>query len=391
MENLMQAMESSTRGAENIRLLLVVVCFFAVLFGLCIGVYFYRKLVLPLSRFTEGLHRAANADLTVTVDSLGTSGELKDLIEGVNRLIRSFSKSLNSMKQLAERVQISSRNLNEVSMETFTAMDDQQKRAMQISQATEEMTSTTQAIAENAMEANKKASEVDEMLQKGNLIIEDMITLSEEMAHDLNLSAGRVSELAQDSEKINSIIGIIRAIASQTKLLALNAAVEAARAGKHGRGFAVVAEEVKKLAQESASSISGIEEIIENVRKKITQALHEISTSAEKASGHQAKSREIVGHLQEIGHSTKDLTEQISQIAQGTEEQNRAFPTIASSIETITGTTSTTTQQMESIYKQINELEIMCEELMENINIYTVSSEKASSPQQALQLPTLSE
>jgi methyl-accepting chemotaxis protein len=389
MGDVMQSMVSSTQRAENIRLLMVLVCAVAILFGLAIGIYIYRHLVQPLSKFTQGLHRAASDDLTVTIDSLGATGELKELIEGVNRLIKNFSRNVSGTQRLAQRVQQSARNLNDVSMETFTAMEEQQSRAIQISQATEEMTVTTQVIADSTMEANKMARDVDELVEKGNQVIAQMITVSEEMVGVLKFSSDRVSELADDSEKINSIIELIQSVSSQTKLLALNAAVEAARAGKHGRGFSVVAEEVKKLAQESSSSISGIEEIIENVKEKISQALQEISASTEKADEYQSKSRELVEQLQAISHSTVELTEQISQIAKGTEEQNRAFPTVASNIETITGTTQATTQQTERIYKQVNDLVLMSEELLENINIYKVISETTSIQESSPQIPVL--
>ena len=120
------------------------------------------------------------------------------------------------------------------------------------------------------------------------------------------------------------------------------------------------------------SSITGIVEIIENVREKISPALKEIKDSTAKAGEHQAKSREIVRQLQEISHSTNDLTGQIEQIAVGTDQQNMAFPTIADSIETITGISQTTTEQMERIYRQVNKLIRMSEELLESVNIYKV-------------------
>jgi methyl-accepting chemotaxis protein len=376
MEEAIQGAESSTREAQNIRLLMILGCIMAVVIGLGIGIYIYRRLVSPLSRFTEGLSLATANDLTVKIDSSGTTGELKDLIDGFNRLIVNFNDSVSGMKLLLKRVRANARNLDEVSTETFAAMDDQQKRTMQISQATEEMTSTTQSIAENSQEAEGKAKKVEELVQESNKVIEQMMVLSEEMTRDLELSGGRVKELAEDSEQINSIIEIIQTVASQTKLLALNAAVEAARAGKHGKGFAVVAEEVKKLAHETAMSITGIVEIINSIREKISPALKEIKDSNAKAVEHQAQSREIVVQLQEISHSTTDLTNQIEQIAEGTVQQSMSFPTIADSIETITGISQTTTQQMENIYRQVNELIRMSEELLENVDIYKINENR---------------
>jgi len=372
MENAIMAAESTTRQARRIRKLMILGCIMAVIIGLGIGVYIYRKLVYPLSLFTEGLRHATGNDLTVKIDSSGVTGELKDLIDGVNRLIANFNDSVGDMKMLVKRVQANARSLDEVSAETFTAMDDQQKRTMQISQATQEMTALTQSIADNSQEAENQAKAVGELVQNSNNVIDQMIVISDEMTSDLELSATQVTELSEDSAKINSIVEIIQIISRQTNLLALNAAVEAARAGKHGKGFAVVAEEVKKLAQETTSSITGIVEIIENVQEKTSLALKEIKGSNAKTGEHQARSQEIVTQLHEISHSTNDLTGQIEQIAEGTVQQNMSFPTIADSIETITEISQTTTHQMETISRQVNELISMSEELLESVDIFKV-------------------
>ena len=82
-------------------------------------------------------------------------------------------------------------------------------------------------------------------------------------------SATQVQELARLSEPITAFIDLIRQISSQTNLLALNAAIEAARAGEHGRGFAVVAEEVRRLADSSATAAEDVAKTVQFIRKQV--------------------------------------------------------------------------------------------------------------------------
>ena len=94
-------------------------------------------------------------------------------------------------------------------------------------------------------------------------------------------ATGMVADLGTASNQINDAVKLIARIASQTRMLSLNDTIEAARAGEAGKGFAVVAEEVKSLADETATSLDAITVEVENARTaaaSVAQAISMVTT-----------------------------------------------------------------------------------------------------------------
>ncbi|HKH29295.1 MAG TPA: methyl-accepting chemotaxis protein, partial [Sphingomicrobium sp.] len=129
-------------------------------------------------------------------------------------------------------------------------------------------------------------------------------------------SAGQVQELARFSEPITAFIDLIKQISSQTNLLALNAAIEAARAGEHGRGFAVVAEEVRRLADSSATAAEDVAKTVRHIRHQVQQVVATMEVGSTKVQGIEGVALAAARALEEISRAVGEVHDAAEAVAQ---------------------------------------------------------------------------
>lgn len=118
-----------------------------------------------------------------------------------------------------------------------------------------------------------------------------------------------IKDIISLSEEINEVSAFIKDIADETKMLGLNAAIEAARAGDAGRGFGVVAEEIRKLSDQSKSTVPKINKLTNNIKLKVEEASE--------------KSRASLHSSQEQASATEEITANIEEMAAMAEELNK--------------------------------------------------------------------
>jgi methyl-accepting chemotaxis protein len=241
-----------------------------------------RRALHPIQLLTQDCQRLSEFDLTQEINT-AYKGEFKILAESLSVLRTNNATLISEIQRIADTVS-----------ENFTSVHDSSHNiSAMIQESTSALSETASNIEDEAVEMEKLAGSSDVLAQNVGLMTQAIIESAsvgekvivqtkassqqiiqmknqfDETAAGFESLSKKMSELYERSGLILSIIETIRSIAGQTNLLALNASIEAARAGEQGRGFAVVAEEIRKLAEESSSSVSKIDEIIKSVLQEI--------------------------------------------------------------------------------------------------------------------------
>ena len=192
--------------------------------------------------------QVANSSQTLNVSSASLSDSVVEQLKAVETVAESVTDIAAGTSQNADTISNISATIQEISA------------------SAEEINASTAEVSADTYKAVTEAA-------SGMKMLTESVVQNESISRSMNEITAVSSKLDQGSEKIKGIVDLINNIAGQTNLLALNAAIEAARAGEAGRGFAVVAEEVRKLAEQSASATQEITQIINNMGNEINYAV----------------------------------------------------------------------------------------------------------------------
>jgi methyl-accepting chemotaxis protein len=140
-------------------------------------------------------------------------------------------------------------------------------------QTSENLASTSAEVARSARQSAEIARTMAELTAEGQNYGRESAESSEELSRHTRMTADRLEDLMNRIQEVSQVTDVIGEIANQTNLLALNAAIEAAHAREMGKGFAVVAEEVRKLAEKTASQTSEVTKLVNEVLQAF-EALH---------------------------------------------------------------------------------------------------------------------
>ena len=231
--------------------------------------------------------------------------------------------------QMVDTLAVSSTELSTISEMMTTSSGEASSKAHSVASAAEEMSVNTASVAAGMEQATTNLNTVATATEQMTSTISEIAGNSEKarsITGQATRQADKVTTMMQElglaAQEIGKVTETITSISAQTNLLALNATIEAARAGAAGKGFAVVANEIKELAQQTATATEDIRAKISSIQSSTSGTIDDIEKIAQVIRDVSDIVSMIAGAIEEQSVMTKDIAGNIAQASLGVQDAN---------------------------------------------------------------------
>jgi methyl-accepting chemotaxis protein len=366
-----EASQAAVEAASSARTLLMSCGIAAIVLGVVIGYLLTRSITRPIAYAVRVAGVIASGDLTQRIDVSSKDetgqmlGALRDMNDRLAKTVGQIRTEAESMKDDAQRI---AESVDEVSK----AASHQSDATASMAAAIEELTVSVGHISDAANDTQRNSEGVAEKCMGGETQVASAADSMTRIAKAVSEAAQKIRSLESRAAQINSVAAAIKEIANQTNLLALNAAIEAARAGDQGRGFSVVADEVRQLAERTASATVEIEEMVSAVQRETAESTSQMEYVLPLVQDGSEQAGQVAEALRDISNSARASLERVREVAHATREQTSASTSIAQQVESIAQMVEETTAAMGSTAKSAVEMREMAGRLSSLVGSFRV-------------------
>jgi aerotaxis receptor len=335
---LSHAEQEYLRGSERFRLISLLAgggIAGSILFIVFGGLALMRGITRPLEQAIGHFVRISSGQLCGQID-ITRRDETGRVLASLAEMQAHLAVMLDEIDQATGRMGAGLNQLNGEMARVAQHSEAQHDRVQEVAAAVEQVSESVAETAAASEETEAAALAARGIVEEGSAQMARSMSASSKVAQTVHDTGVTIATLSQSIDRIGDVTQVIKDIAEQTNLLALNAAIEAARAGEQGRGFAVVADEVRKLAERTASSTADIARIIDDIQNtthtavaSMGQAEKEVAHSVELIRAGEESFRGIIS-------TTHQVTGKTQHIAAAAREQKTASEEMAQNMAHIT-------------------------------------------------------
>ncbi|CAK7062697.1 methyl-accepting chemotaxis protein [Tissierella carlieri] len=373
--------QDSVMGSINrVILLTILAAISVIIISIILVLYMASTITKPIRESVEIAEDISNLNLSQEIEEkdLKRKDEMGQMYQSFNLIIqklRAFMKDMDGSIRINHEV-------NEQTLEKVHYLlgqaEDTSATTEELSAGMEETSATTISINESSQEIERALSDFAQKVEEGANTSNEISVKADKLSHQFINAKDKSMEIysnareeiekaivsSKEVEKINVLSNAILQISEQTSLLSLNAAIEAARAGESGRGFAVVADEIRKLAENSNSTVGEIQTVTESITKSVGELIERISLVMDFLEKDVTKDYELMvdavsqyredgSHLNNI---ISDLSATAEELAATVNEISIAIKEVSITVEESTVATTNIAEKNMNIVEAINDI-----------------------------------
>jgi methyl-accepting chemotaxis protein len=279
---------------------------------------------------------------------------LRDLVGALANHARDVAQTANQMASATSHV--------------ASGNDQQRNVAQNMVSNGRSLSASLQDVMGAVREAEQIVQGSSEISGSGAALAGKAAEETKSMAGSVQVTATHIRELGTLSAQINSILGVISDIASQTNLLALNAAIEAARAGEQGRGFAVVADEVRKLAERTSKSTAEISAMVDSIHTGTARAVEAMESGMHQVDESVQASNQARDAFERMNTSSLEVRQVVARITDAISIEHQNEGTMQTHIEQVRTLIEDGARAMQEVVTSAERLKTMSGALTQEVS-----------------------